>query len=97
MKKYFQVEWLLTKIFRDSLQFLPGSVEQLAASLAKVGREYFQNLYEVVTNVYPEADVEQLEWKAVFWYDYFAALAWLDERSIPHREAFFNKLGGVER
>ena len=28
-------------VFRDSLQFLPASLEQLVASLAKVGRKYF--------------------------------------------------------
>ena len=44
--------------FRDSLQFLPAFLEQLLASLAKVGRGYFQNLHDVVTDVFPEADVE---------------------------------------
>ena len=50
-------------IFRDSLQFLPTSLEQLAATLANVGRWYIQNLHDVVTDVYPEADVELLERK----------------------------------
>ena len=82
-------------VFRDSLQFLPASLEQLAASLAKVGREYFQNLHEMVTNVYPEADVKLLELKRVFCYDYLNSLARLDEQALPPREAFFNKFGGV--
>ena len=47
-------------VFCDSLQFLPVSLEQLAASLAKVGCWYFQNLQDVVTDVYPEMDVELL-------------------------------------
>ena len=38
MEKYLQVEWGKNMVFRDSLQFLPASLEQLAASLAKVGR-----------------------------------------------------------
>ena len=42
---------------------------QLAASLTKVGREYFQNLHDLVTDVYPEVDVELLERKEVFCYD----------------------------
>ena len=50
-------------VFCDSLQSLPASLEQLAASLAKVGRGYFQNLYNVITDVYPETDVELLERK----------------------------------
>ena len=53
-------------VFRDSLQFLPAFLEQLEASLAKVGRGYFQNLPDVVTDVYPEADVELLERKKSF-------------------------------
>ena len=41
MEKYLQVEWKTNMVFRDSLQFLPASLEQLAASLAKVSRGYF--------------------------------------------------------
>ena len=55
-------------VFNDSLQFLPASLEQLAASLAKVFRGYFQNLNDVVTSVYPEADVELLKQKGFFSY-----------------------------
>ena len=83
-------------VFRYSLQILPASLKQLAASLAKVGRGYFQNLHDVVTDVYPEAGVELLERKGVFCYDYLDYIARLDELALPRREAFFNKLGGVE-
>ena len=96
MEKYLQVEWGLNMVFRDSLQFLSVSLEQLTASLAKVGRENFQNLHDVVTDVYPEADVELLERTKVFCYDYLDSFARLDEPALPSREAFFNKLGGVE-
>ena len=41
-----------------------------AALLAKVTSEYFQNLYDVVTNVYPKANVELLERRKVFCYNY---------------------------
>ena len=95
MEKYLQVEWGKNLVFRDSLNFLPAFLEQLAASLAKVGRDYFQNIHDVVTNVYPEADVE-LERKVVFCYDYLDSFARLDEPALPPREAFFNNLGGVE-
>ena len=50
-------------VFRDSLQFLPASLEQLAASLVKVNRGYFQNRHDVFTDVYPEADAELLKRK----------------------------------
>ena len=37
--KYLQVEWGKNMVFSDSLQFLPASLEQLTALLAKTGRE----------------------------------------------------------
>ena len=46
--------------------------------------------------MYPEANVELLERKGVFCYDYFDSFTRLDEPALPRREAFFNKLGGVE-
>ena len=96
MEKYLQVKSGKNMVFRDSLQFLPASLEQLAASLAKVGPGYFQNLHEVVTDVYPEADVELLERKGVFCYDYLDSIARLNEPALQPREAFFNKLCSVE-
>ena len=96
MEQYFQVELGKNMVFRDSLQFLPASLKQLAASLAKVDRKYFQNLHDVVTDVYPEAYVELVERKGVFCFDYLNFLARLDELALPPREAFFNKLGGME-
>ena len=83
-------------VFRDSLHFLSASLKQLAASLAKVGRGYFQNPHDVVTDVYPDADVELLEGKGVCCYDYIDSFTRLDEPAQPSREAFFNKHGGVE-
>ena len=96
LEKYLQVEWGPNMVFRDSRQFLSASLKQLAASLAKVGRKNFQNLHDLVTDVYPEADVELLERKRVFCYDYLNSLARLDKPSLPFREAFFNKIGCVE-
>ena len=75
---------------------MPASLEQLAASLAKVGSGYFQNLHDVVTDVYPETEVELLERKRVFCYDYLDYFTQLDEPALPPREAFCNKLKYVE-
>ena len=50
----------------------------------------------MVTDVYPEEDVELLERKRVFCYDYIDSFTRLDEPALPPREVFFNKLGGVE-
>ena len=83
-------------VFRDSLQLLPASLEQLAASLAKVGAGYFQNLHDIVTDVYPKTNVELLERMGVFCYDYPDSLARLDKLELPIQNAFFNKLKSVE-
>ena len=87
MEKYLQLKWGKNMVFCDSLQFLPVSLEQLAASLAKVGRGYLQNLTDVVTDVYPEADVKLLDRNGVFCYDYLNFIARLDELALLPREA----------
>ena len=96
MEKYLQVEWGKNMVFRDSLQFLTTSLEQLTAMLAKTGRGNFYNLHEVVPQIYPGSDVELLERKGVFCYDYVDSFARLDEPALPPRAAFFNQIGGVE-
>ena len=45
-------------VFRYSLQFLFALLEQLETLLVTIGRENFQNLNDVVTDVFPEADVK---------------------------------------
>ena len=83
-------------VLRDSLQFLPASLEQLTASLAKTGRGNFYNLHEVVVKIYPESDVKLLERKGVFCYNYIEIFARLEEPVLPPREAFFNNCGSVK-
>ena len=82
-------------VFRNSLQFLPPTLEQLAASLAKVNRGYFRNLHDVVNDLYPEADVELLEQIGIFCYDYLNFFSRFDELALLARKTLFNKLGGV--
>ena len=50
----------------------------------------------MITNVYPDADVQLLERKGVICYDYINSFARLDEPALPPRDGFFNKLGNVE-
>ena len=56
MEKYLQVKWGKNIIFCESLQFLPASLEQLTASLGKTGRGNFDNLHEVISQIYPGSD-----------------------------------------
>ena len=60
MVKYLQVEWGKNLVFRDSLQFLPASLEQPTASLGKTGRGNVYNLHEVVSQMNPGSDVKLL-------------------------------------
>ena len=83
-------------VFHDSLKFLFASLKQLTASIAKVVREYFKHLHDVVTDVYPETDVELLERKGVFCYDYFDSFARLDELALLPQETLFNIFGSVK-
>ena len=96
MEKYLQVKWGKNMVFRDSLQFLTASREQLMTSFAMTGRGNFYNLHEVVPQIYLGSDVELLERKGVFCYDYIDSFARLDEPALPPRMAFFNQIGGVE-
>ena len=96
MEKYLQVQWGDNMVFRDSLQFLPASLEQLVASLFKTGREHFINLHKVVSNVCPNCDVALLERKGVFCYDHIDSFERLEEPTLPNRDAFYNKLSGEE-
>ena len=66
------------------------------ASLAKTGRGNFHNFHDVVSLIYPEWDVEILERKSVFCYDYVDFIARFDKIAVPPRAAFFNQLGGAE-
>ena len=50
----------------------------------------------MISQIHPESDIELLERKGVFCYDYLDTFARLDEPALPPREAFFNKLGGIE-
>ena len=83
-------------VFRVLVLLLPASLENFAALHAKVGRWYFQNFHDMVTNVYPDDAVALLQRQGVFYYDYVHSLVRLDEPAVPPRKAFFNKLKGVK-
>ena len=96
MDKYLLVEWGPNMVFRDSLQFLCKFLKQLAASLSKVSRVNFVNLHYVVTNLYPEADVELLKRKGAFCYDDIDSVMRFDEFIQPPRKVFVTKLGNMK-
>lgn len=77
-------------VFRDSFQFLVSSLENLTISLAKTNRANFLNFHEVASQNYIGLDLELLERKVVFCYDYVDFFARLYKLILPLREAFFN-------
>ena len=99
MEKYLQIQWGDHIVFRDSLQFLTSSLESLVKSLANNGRHNFINLHNTINLQYPDATdemLQMLEQKGVFCYDYIDKHERLDERSLPPREQFYNRLAGEE-
>ena len=96
MEKYLQIVWGKNIVFRDSLQFFFSSLEALASSLSKSGRENFKHLHHVIADRYPNAPMELVERKGVFCYDYLDNFARLDDHSLPTRESFFSRLSNTE-
>ena len=96
MEKYLQIQWGKNMVFRDSLQFLCSSLEALASSLAKSGREKFIHLHEIISDRYPESPVELVERKGIFCYDYLDSFERFNEPTLPTREQFFSNLYNSE-
>jgi hypothetical protein len=96
MEKYLQVQWGKHIVFRDSLQFLNSSLEQLVCSLQRSGRQYFTHLHAVFAEQYPNAAVDLVERKGGFCYDYLSGIERLDEPFLPGRDQFYNRMKEAE-
>ena len=96
MERYLQVQWGKHIFFRDSLQFLTSSLDQLVQSLAKSGDDKFHHLEQVVPLRYPDTNVDLLKRKGIFSYDYIDSLERLTENALPARELFSSRLSGTE-
>jgi hypothetical protein len=95
MEKYKQMKWGRGITFKDSLAFFGqggSSLDQLCKNLVTAGKENFVELGK-------EFEGEQFDLatsKGVFCYDYMDSDAKFNERQLPPREAFFNKLKNEE-
>ena len=102
MEKYLQVQWGENIVFRDSLQFLKGSLQQLTDSLLKAGgSERFKHLaaaihptYGIQPNVDPEFDL--LLRKGVFPYEFLNSFEKLNATELPPIEDFYSSLRDEE-
>ncbi len=74
--------------FKDSLQFLNCSLEQLAANLKKAGKENFAYLLEE----FQDQPVDLVLRKGVYPYDYMDSMDRFKENQLPPQKAFDSKL-----
>lgn len=92
LEKYltFSVDHLA---FKDSLQFLPSSLESLVQFLRDDGVEKFQHL----TDEFPDTDQRDLLLrKGVYPYSYVDSFKRFEERALPPKSAFRNDLSGED-
>jgi len=92
LEKYLTLTWDSTLIFKDSLQFLSGSLEQLVICLLKSGKQNFVQLRAAFGSLTDEEGIEMLLRKGVYPYDYMGDKARLQETCLPARQHFFSRL-----
>lgn len=92
LEKYLTLTWDETLVFKDSLQFLSSSLEQLVTCLLKSGADKFAHLSQAFSSVTDAQGLALLLRKGVYPYDYMNDQARLQETSLPSREQFFSRL-----
>ena len=95
MEKYLQLQFGDHLVYKDSLQFLSCSLERLTQNLLTSGRQFFTHLLHSF-NQQSDANVDLLLRKGVYPYDYMSDAVKLQEKHLPPREAFFNRLRQAE-
>jgi len=90
LERYLQLTWGDHIVFRDSYQFLQGSLDVLVSNLANEtgGISNFKNL----RSHFPTVSEELLLKKAMFPYDWFDSFEKLNKDCLPTKEEFFNVL-----
>ena len=90
MEKYLALSWGDHLAFKDSLQFLSCSLEQLVANLMKSGKDQFAQLAHEFQGRPDLLDL--LLRKGVYPYNYMDSAARFDEPQLPPKDAFFSRL-----
>ena len=89
MEKYLVIRWGNHIEFKDTLQFLSSSLDNLTKSLLQSGENHFVNLRKL----FPEEEkFKLLLRKGVYPYDWVDDWKKLEEPNLPSQESFFNKL-----
>src|SRR5579871_5099823 len=93
MEKYLIISWGDHIVFKDSVQFLLSSLEDLVETLLKSGEDRFKVTKRLFNN---HPNLTDLLRKGVFPYDYFNHKDKLSEKQLPSRDKFFNRLRDKE-
>ncbi len=93
MEKYLVLHWGNHLEFKDSLQFLSASLENLVISLIKSGEDNFLNLRAEFPD---QENFKLLLRKGVYPYDWVDDWAKFKVEELPNRDDFYNKLRGEE-
>ncbi len=95
MEKYLTLNFGKNICFKDSLQFMCCSLDQLTKNLAQGGLENFVHTRKEFA---PICDTEEkfalLFQKGVYPYDYMSKWERFNEKKLPAQEDFFSKLRG---
>ncbi len=90
LEKYLIIGWGKHLVFKDTLQFMAASLEQLAKNLLNKGREHFVHLHHGFNETAARMDL--ILRKGVFPYDFMRTWQSIDFRMLPSRQNFFNNL-----
>ena len=90
MEKYLTLS-LGHLIFKDSLQFLPASLQTLAANLLKAGVDNFKCLKKQCEEA-NDYQIQLLLRKGVYPYEYMDSAEKLKETQLPPKYAFYSRL-----
>ena len=96
LEKYLTLTWDKSIVFKDSLQFLSGSLENLVSCLLKSGKDKFRQLKGGFSSVTDAEGIDLLTRKGVYPYDYMDNVSKLSDPALPPRESFFSRLQNRE-
>ena len=91
LEKYLIIGWGKHLVFKDSLQFMATSLENLAANLLTKGRDNVVHLNREFANESPER-MNLILRKGVYPYDFMRNWMRLKLRLLPSRQHFYNNL-----
>ena len=90
LEKYLIIGWGRHLVFKDTLQFMAASLEQLAKNLLNKGKEHFVHLHRGFNET--PARMDLIMRKGVFPYDFMRNWKSVDFRMLPSRQNFYNNL-----